>query len=144
MRIVLQRVSHASVTVADKIIGKINRGYVVLLGIGQDNTAADVDKAIQKISKLRLFADENGKTNLSITDINGELLVVSQFTLYADCRKGNRPSFTEAAPPQLAEELYEYFIKSAQPYFAAVQHGQFGADMQVQLVNDGPFTVVLE
>jgi len=144
MKIVLQRVSRASVTVDGQVIGKINRGYVILLGIGQNDTAAEVEKAVQKISKLRLFADENGKTNLSIADIDGGILVISQFTLYADCRKGNRPSFIEAAPPQLAEELYEYFIQTAKPYFSVVQHGAFGADMQVELVNDGPFTVVLD
>ena len=144
MKIVLQRVARASVTVEGEIIGQIGRGYVVLLGIGQCDTKGDIDRIIEKIKKLRLFPDADGKTNLSITDINGELLVISQFTLYADCRKGNRPSFTEAAPPALAEELYEYFIAEARPCFSGVSCGKFGASMQVELVNDGPFTVILE
>lgn len=143
MKIVLQRVLEASVTVEGQIIGEIGQGYVALLGVGHEDTRADVDRVVQKISKLRLFADENGKTNLSITDIGGEILVISQFTLYADCRKGNRPSFTDAAGQQLAEELYEYFIEAAEPYFKRVQHGKFGVDMKVALVNDGPFTVVI-
>jgi len=144
MKIVLQRVSRASVTVDGQIIGAIGGGYVVLLGIGQADTKNDVDRMIQKIKKLRLFPDAQGKTNLSISDVNGEILVVSQFTLYADCRKGNRPSFTEAALPEVAEMLYEYFISASQPHFCGVAHGKFGAAMSVDLVNDGPFTVVID
>lgn len=144
MKIVLQRVSSASVKVEEEIIGQINNGYVLLLGIGSDDNREKADSMIEKIKKLRLFPDNDGKTNLSISDIEGELLVISQFTLYADCRKGTRPSFTDAAPPALAEELYEYFIKKATPLFKKVACGKFGAYMQVQLVNDGPFTVVLE
>ena len=144
MKIVLQRVACASVRVGDAVIGEIGRGYVVLLGIGAGDNEAAVDKAVDKIKKLRLFPDDEGKTNRSIVDIEGELLVVSQFTLYADCRKGNRPSFTDAAPPDRAEALYEYFIAAAKPHFAKVACGSFGASMQVKLVNDGPFTVVLE
>jgi len=144
MKIILQRVSTAPVTVSGDITGQINRGYVALLGIGQDDTKEKIDKAIEKIKKLRLFADADGKTNLSITDISGELLVISQFTLYADCRKGNRPSFTDAATPALAEELYNYFIEAAKPHFKNVGCGIFGAEMQVSLINDGPFTVMLE
>ena len=144
MKVVLQRVERAAVRVGEDVIGQIGQGYVVLLGVGAGDDAATCDKLIEKIKKLRLFADSDGKTNLSITDIGGELLVVSQFTLYADCRKGNRPSFTDAAPPDKAKELYEYFVAAAAPHFAKVAHGSFGAGMQVELVNDGPFTVVLE
>lgn len=144
MKIVLQRVSRASVTVEGKTIGSIDEGYLVLLGIGAGDDKSKVEKAVDKIQKLRLFPDENDKTNLSVNDINGGLLVVSQFTLYADCRKGNRPGFTDAAPPDLAESLYEYFIEYASGKFARVEHGSFGAAMQVELVNNGPFTVILE
>ncbi|MCL2286473.1 MAG: D-aminoacyl-tRNA deacylase [Firmicutes bacterium] len=144
MKIILQRVSRASVKVENEITGEINRGYVVLLGIGDGDNRGKTDRMIEKIKKLRLFPDNDGKTNLSISDINGELLVISQFTLYADCRKGTRPSFTEAAPPALAEELYDYFIEKAGSNFQKVACGVFGAMMQVELVNDGPFTVVLE
>lgn len=144
MRIVLQRVANASVEVGGKTVDSIDKGYVVLLGIGQHDTKEQVIKMVEKIRKLRLFADENGKTNFSVEDIGGEILVVSQFTLYADCRKGNRPSFTNAGSPALAEELYEYFIEVCQGKFKKVGHGIFGGDMKVSLVNDGPFTVVLE
>jgi len=144
VKIVLQRVSRASVKGDGKIVGSINRGYLVLLGVGVGDDKTKIEKAVDKIQKLRIFADENGKTNLSIADVGGELLVVSQFTLYADCRKGNRPSFTDAAPPALAEELYEYFIEYANGKFAKVQHGVFGAMMDVELENSGPFTVILE
>jgi D-tyrosyl-tRNA(Tyr) deacylase len=144
MKIVLQRVSSASVTVDGNITGSIDTGYVVLLGIGAGDDKSKVEKAVDKSQKLRIFADSEGKTNLPITAVQGGLLVVSQFTLYADCRKGNRPSFTDAAPPELAEELYEYFIKYSQGKFDKVECGVFGADMQVELVNDGPFTVIIE
>ena len=144
MKVVLQRVARASVKVGDKVVGRIARGYVALVGFGAGDDEAVADKMIEKIRKLRLFADDEGKTNLSIADIHGELLVVSQFTLYADCRKGNRPSFTDAAPPERAKALYDYFVAAAASYFVKVAHGSFGACMQVELVNDGPFTVVLE
>ena len=144
MKIVLQRVTKASVRVGEAELGRIGCGYVILLGVGAMDDEAVADKMIDKIKKLRLFADDAGKTNRSIGDINGEILVVSQFTLYADCRKGNRPSFTDAAPPERAEALYEYFLSAARPHFARVECGSFGAAMQVELVNDGPFTVVLE
>ena len=144
MKIVLQRVTKASVRVGEAVIGQIGCGYVALLGISATDDEAIADKLVEKIKKLRLFADDEGKTNRSISDINGELLVVSQFTLYADCRKGNRPSFTDAALPEKAKSLYEYFVAAATPHFAKVAHGSFGASMQVELVNDGPFTVVLE
>ena len=144
MKIVLQRVSSASITVEESIVGDIGKGYVVLLGIGADDDCAKVEKMVAKLQKLRLFPDENGKTNLSIENIGGEILVVSQFTLYADASKGNRPSFINAAPPKLAEELYEYFIEFASGKFSKVAHGIFGAAMRVELVNDGPFTLILE
>lgn len=143
MKVVLQRVKSASVTVEKEIIGQIGRGYLVLLGVGKEDTHKTVDDMIAKIKKLRLFPDQDGKTNLSIADVDGEILVVSQFTLYADTRKGTRPSFTESAPPDLANTLYEYFLQAAQPHFKKVAAGQFAADMDVALVNDGPFTVVL-
>jgi len=144
MKIVLQRVTSASVRVGDGVIGEINRGYVALVGVGFEDDEATADRAVEKIKKLRLFPDDEGKTNRSILDINGEILIVSQFTLYADCKKGNRPSFTDAAPPGKAEALYEYFITAAKPHFSKVAHGCFGASMKVALVNDGPFTVILE
>lgn len=143
MRIVLQRVNHASVTVDNNIAGEIGKGYLLLLGIGREDTREDLPRYVDKIVKLRLFADENGKTNLSLKDVGGQLLVVSQFTLYADCRKGNRPSFTDAGDPQLANELYEHFIELCREQVEVVEHGIFGADMKVSLENDGPFTVIL-
>jgi D-tyrosyl-tRNA(Tyr) deacylase len=128
-----------------KSIGEIHHAiYVVLLGIGAGDDKSKIEKAVDKIQKLRIFADSEGKTNLPITTVQGGLLVISQFTLYADCRKGNRPSFTEAAPPALAEELYEYFIEYATGKFDKIESGVFGASMQVELVNDGPFTVLIE
>ena len=144
MKIVLQRVSRASVTVDGKITGSIDNGYVILLGVGEGDDKSKVEKMVDKIEKLRIFADENGKTNLSIGDAGGGILVISQFTLYADCRKGNRPSFVNAANPELAEELYNYFIQYAKGKFDKIGHGVFGASMKVELVNDGPFTVILE
>ena len=143
MKIVLQRVSRASVTVDGKVTGEIGRGYVLLVGFGSEDNHDTLLPVVEKIKKLRLFPDEQGKANLSIADIRGEVLVISQFTLYADCRKGNRPSFVYAAAPALAEELYDEFVKTATPHFAKVACGVFGAIMQVELVNDGPFTIVL-
>lgn len=144
MKIVLQRVIEAKVTVDGTVTGQIEKGYVMLLGIAHDDTKEIADKMLEKISKLRLFEDENGKTNLNIAQVAGEVLVISQFTLYADCRKGNRPSFTDAGNPALANELYEYVIEKSSEYFKNTQAGIFGADMKVSLVNDGPFTVVLD
>jgi D-tyrosyl-tRNA(Tyr) deacylase len=144
MRIVLQRVTQASVEVDGQTVGCIGRGYAALLGVGQGDTKEQAAKMAEKIKKLRIFRDDNGKTNLSVEDVRGDILIVSQFTLYADCRKGNRPSFTDAADPALAEELYEYFIELCRGNFNKVGHGVFGAAMKVSLVNDGPFTVVLE
>lgn len=143
MKIVLQRVSEASVKVDEKIVGSINQGYLILLGISDDDMREDIENAVKKISKLRIFSDENGKTNFSINDVNGEILVISQFTLYADCRKGNRPSFVNAGKPEHANEMYEYFIEYSKNYFKKVEKGVFGADMKVSLINDGPFTVIL-
>lgn len=144
MKFVLQRVKRASVTVEEQIVGKIEKGYLILVGVSGTDTKEIADKMIEKVSRLRLFKDENGKTNLNISDIGGEVLVVSQFTLYADCRKGNRPSFTDAGAPQLAEELYEYILERCRELFGKVEKGIFGADMDVELINDGPFTVVLD
>ncbi|MDO5125533.1 MAG: D-aminoacyl-tRNA deacylase [Ruminococcus sp.] len=144
MKAVIQRVTQASVTVDNNITGQIGHGFLILLGAGSGDTEADCEKLAEKISKLRIFSDENDKINLSVNDINGDILVVSQFTLYADCRKGNRPSFINACPPAKAEELYEYFMKCLQGKInGKIEHGVFGADMKVSLLNDGPFTVVL-
>ena len=144
MKIVLQRVLNSCVKIDGKTVGEIGRGYLLLLGISGSDTREKADRMVEKLQKLRLFPDADGKTNLSITDVGGEILIISQFTLYADCRKGTRPSFTDAAPPALAEELYDYFIAKATPCFKKVAGGKFGASMQVELINDGPFTVVLE
>jgi D-tyrosyl-tRNA(Tyr) deacylase len=144
MRVVIQRVKQASVTVEGSCVGKIGKGLLLLVGIGKDDTPAVVDKYIDKIIKLRIFADEQEKTNLSLLDIQGELLAVSQFTLYADCKKGNRPNFLQAANPDNARELYEYFLNCCKNRLGKVEAGEFGAQMQVELTNDGPFTIVLE
>lgn len=144
MRFVIQRVSHASVTVDGKTVGKINKGFMVLIGIAKDDTKEIADKLVKKMIALRIFEDENGKTNLSLTDVGGSLLLVSQFTLYADCKKGNRPSFVNAGAPEMANELYEYIIDQASKSIPDVQKGIFGADMKVDLLNDGPFTIILD
>ena len=144
MKFVIQRVSHASVTVHEETIGRINQGYLVLIGVGKEDTREDADRLVKKMIGLRIFADENGKINKSLKDVDGELLLVSQFTLYADCRHGNRPGFTEAAGPDLANELYEYISESCRQQVSVVETGEFGADMKVELLNDGPFTIILE
>lgn len=144
MKFVIQRVNHASVTVNDKITGKIERGFLVLIGISNEDTKEIADRLLKKLIGLRIFEDENGKTNLSLADVNGQLLLVSQFTLYANCKKGNRPSFIEAGAPQMAEQLYEYLIQKAKEQVSVVEHGIFGADMKVDLLNDGPFTIILD
>ena len=144
MKFVIQRVSHASVTVHEETLGRINQGYLVLIGVGKEDTREDADRLVKKMIGLRIFADENGKINKSLKDVDGELLLVSQFTLYADCRHGNRPGFTEAAGPDLANELYEYIIESCRQQVSVVETGEFGADMKVELLNDGPFTIILE
>ena len=144
MKIVLQRVKHAKVIIDNKVNGKIETGYLLLLGIGKNDTEETAVQMIEKVKKLRLFEDENGKTNLSLEQVEGKVLVVSQFTLYADCRKGTRPSFADAAPPDMAESLYNFFLSKCKIAFGDVQHGEFGADMQVELLNDGPFTIYLD
>ena len=128
----------------EEIVGKIGHGFLLLLGVEDADTVQTADRMVDKICKLRIFQDENGKTNLSLADVGGELLVVSQFTLYADCKKGNRPSFIKAGKPQHANALYEYFTEQCRKYVPKVEHGIFGADMQIELVNEGPFTVVLD
>ncbi len=144
MRALIQRVSAGAVTIAGETVGRIGRGYVVLLGVGQTDTRAEADWLAQKILELRLFADEAGKMNLSLQDVGGEALVVSQFTLYADARKGRRPSFTDAAPPPVAIPLYEYFVEKLCAAGTTVATGRFGADMHVEIHNDGPVTLWLE
>ncbi len=144
MKFVIQRVTHAEVEVEQKIIGSIQNGYLVLIGIAEDDNEEIADKLVKKLLGLRIFADENGKTNLSLKDVNGSLLLVSQFTLYADCRKGNRPSFVNAGNPEKANELYEYIIEKCRDEVQDVQTGSFGADMKITLLNDGPFTIILD
>lgn len=144
MKTVIQRVGSANVVVDNKMVGKIEKGLVVLIGISDNDTKETINQMVRKIINLRIFSDENGKMNLSIKDINGELLAISQFTLYADCTRGNRPSFTSAGRPDYAKELYEYFISEVKKEGISVSHGIFGADMQVSLTNDGPVTIVLE
>ena len=144
MKFVIQRVSHAKVDADHKTVGSIDRGFLVLIGVGQNDTRETADKLIKKMVGLRIFDDENGKTNLALTDVDGSLLLVSQFTLYADCRKGNRPSFINAGKPDLAEELYEYIISECRKKVPKVETGIFGAEMEVTLANDGPFTIILD
>jgi len=144
MRFVIQRVKYAGVTVEEEVIGKIDKGFLVLIGVAEEDTKEIADKLIKKMLGLRIFEDENGKTNLSLKDVEGSLLLVSQFTLYADCKKGNRPSFVKAGNPQLANDLYEYIISSCKEEGYPVQTGSFGADMKVELLNDGPFTILLD
>ena len=144
MKFVIQRVLEASVEVEDNVIGKIDKGFLVFIGVGQEDNREIADKLVKKLVGLRIFEDENGKTNLSLADVNGELLLISQFTLYANCKKGFRPSFTDSASPDMAKELYEYIIKKCREVVPSVQTGSFGADMKVQLVNDGPFTIILD
>ena len=144
MRFVIQRVAHAEVAVNEETIGKIEKGYLVLIGIAETDTREIADKLIRKIIGLRIFEDENGKTNLSLSDVGGNLLLVSQFTLYANCKKGNRPSFIEAGSPEKANELYEYIITKCKESVPVVEQGSFGADMKVSLLNDGPFTILLD
>lgn len=144
MRVVLQRVSHACVRVDGAVTGEIGKGFLVLLGVAETDTEAAADRMADKICKLRIFEDEEGKTNLSLADVGGGILVVSQFTLYADCHKGNRPSFVKAGQPEKANQLYEYFLERCREHAKKVECGRFGADMKVELINDGPFTLVLE
>lgn len=143
MKFVIQRVNHASVSAEGQVIGKIGTGFLVLIGVCEQDTKEIADKMIHKMTGLRIFADENGKTNLALKDVEGELLLVSQFTLYADCKKGFRPSFVRAGDPAHAKELYEYIIEACREKAYHVETGSFGADMKVSLENDGPFTIVL-
>ena len=144
MRFVIQRVTRSSVSMDGTTIGKIGKGFLVLIGISQEDTQETADKLVKKMTGLRIFEDENGKTNLSLADVGGALLLISQFTLYANCKKGNRPSFTEAGSPEKANALYEYIIQACREKVPVVETGSFGAEMEVSLVNDGPFTILLD
>lgn len=144
MRFLVQRVSEAGVTVEGKLIGHIGRGFLVFVGISADDSREIADKMIRKLIGLRIFEDENGKTNLDMKAVGAQLLIISQFTLYADCRRGNRPSFTDAGSPQMANELYQYIISECRKEIDVVEEGSFGADMKVSLLNDGPFTIFLD
>ena len=144
MKLIVQRVNHASVAVEGKVVGKIGKGFLVFVGVGQEDTTVIADKFLKKLLGLRIFQDAQGKTNLSLADVQGELLLISQFTLYANCKKGNRPSFIEAGSPDKANELYEYMINEEKKTVPVVEHGIFGADMKVSLENDGPFTIILD
>ena len=144
MRFVIQRGLESSVSVDGKVVGQIGKGFMVLIGVGSGDTCETADKMIKKLIGMRIFEDENGKTNLNLESVGGSLLLISQFTLYADCKRGNRPGFTDAGAPDLAEELYEYIISECRKSVPVVERGVFGADMKVSLVNDGPFTVILD
>ena len=144
MRFLIQRVNQAKVTVDHNITGQIQKGFLVFIGIANEDTKEIADKLIRKMTGLRIFEDADGKTNLALKDVNGSLLLVSQFTLYADCKKGNRPSFVHAGAPPYANELYEYIIEECKKVIPVVERGDFGADMKVSLLNDGPFTIVLD
>ena len=144
MRALIQRVTHAQVSIEGELHSSIGKGYVILLGVGAEDGNEQAEKLWSKISKLRIFEDENGKTNVSLADVQGDVMVVSQFTLYANCKRGNRPSFTEAGAPDEANRLYEYFVELARRDIEHVATGSFGAMMQVELVNDGPFTIRLD
>lgn len=144
MKFVIQRVTHGSVTIDGEVRGKIGKGFLVLIGIGQEDTKEIADKMVRKLVNMRIFEDEEGRTNLGLKDVQGELLLISQFTLYADCKKGNRPSFTAAGGPEMAEVMYQYIIEECKKEIAVVEQGEFGADMKVELLNDGPFTIILD
>ena len=144
MKFVIQRVLESSVTVDGETIGSIGKGFMVLIGVGKEDTKETADKMVKKLIGMRIFEDENGKTNLSLADVGGSLLLISQFTLYANCKKGNRPSFIESGDPKVAEELYEYIIESCKAQVPVVERGRFGSDMKVSLSDDGPFTIVLD
>ena len=144
MRFVIQRVTESEVQVDGEVLGKIGRGFMVLIGVSDSDTKEIADKMVKKMLGLRIFEDEQGKTILSLETVGGELLLISQFTLYANCKKGNRPSFIEAGAPDMAEEMYEYIISKCKEQVPVVERGRFGADMKVSLINDGPFTIVLD
>lgn len=144
MRFVIQRVNHAKVAVENAITGQIQKGFLVFIGVSKEDTKEIADKMIKKLLNMRIFEDSDGKTNLALKDVDGSLLLVSQFTLYADCKKGNRPSFIQAAQPELANDLYEYIISQCKEAGFHTETGEFGADMKITLANDGPFTIVLD
>ena len=144
MRVVLQRVNHAQVTIDGQVVGKIGKGYLLLVGFGPQDTLATLEYLAHKIVNLRVFESEPGKMNLGLKDVGGEILSISQFTLYADCKKGNRPSFIKAGEPGMADALYERFMERCRTHVAQVEKGRFGADMKVELLNDGPFTLMLD
>ena len=152
MRFVIQRVMHSKVTINGEVRGQIGKGFMVLIGVGEEDTVEIADKMIHKMVNMRIFEDENGKTNLGLKEVGGSLLLISQFTLYADCKRGNRPSFINAGKPSfiragapdMAENLYKYIIARCKEHIDIVEQGEFGADMKVELVNDGPFTVILD
>lgn len=144
MRFLIQRVNEASVTVDNEVVGQIRQGFLVFVGIREDDTPEMADKMVKKLIGLRIFEDENGKTNLDLKTVGGQLLIISQFTLYADCRKGNRPSFTGAGGPEMAERLYRYIIQRCRQEIDTVEEGRFGAEMKVSILNDGPFTILLD
>ncbi len=144
MKFVIQRTTQASVSVDGEVLGKIQKGFIVFIGVSNEDTKETADKMVRKMCALRIFEDEDGKTNLSLADVGGGLLLISQFTLYADCKKGNRPSFIKAGAPDMANDMYEYIIEQCRKYVPIVERGRFGADMKIQLLNDGPFTIVLD
>ena len=144
MKLVIRKVSHASVETEGASIAEIQKGFLVLVGIGKNDTKETIDQYVKKMVNLRIFTDENGKTNLSLKDVNGEILLVSQFTLYANCKKGNRPSFFDAGEPEKAQQLYEYMVEKVKEFVPVVQTGKFGALMKVSLINEGPFTILLD
>lgn len=144
MRFVIQRVTNSKVTINNEIRGQIGKGFMVLIGVGEGDTEETADKMIRKMINLRIFEDKNGKTNLGLKDVGGSLLLISQFTLYADCKRGNRPSFVKAGAPDMAKSLYEYIISKCREQIDIVEQGEFGADMKVELLNDGPFTILLD
>ena len=144
MRFVIQRVTEASVTVDNDIVGRIDKGFLVFIGVSNEDTKEIADKMVKKLVGLRIFDDENGKTNLGLSDVAGQMLLISQFTLYADCKKGNRPSFINAGTPDMANEMYEYIVDKCKEVVPVVEKGIFGADMKVSLLNDGPFTIILD
>lgn len=144
MKFVIQRVQHASCVVDDKVTGEIGKGFLVLIGVADTDTVEIADKMVKKLIGLRIFEDEEGKTNMSLSQVGGALLLISQFTLYADCKKGNRPSFIKAGKPDMASEMYEYIIAKCKESVETVERGIFGADMKISLLNDGPFTIILD
>ena len=144
MKFFIQRVSQAEVSIEEKVVGSIYRGFVVLIGVSNKDTKEIADKMVKKLVNLRIFQDESGKTNLSLSDVGGELMLISQFTLYANCKKGNRPSFTEAGAPDLANSLYEYIVEQCKVSIPKVATGEFGAIMNISLINEGPFTILLD